>query len=259
MVPERGFEYFPSPESSEDDERIAFLFLQCSIVVEEWPRFRLELEEAGAMTPKQCGDLEKNAISVFREVRDAMITAAETGESATMPQSRLLDRMVHAHGTLALYADTPSLVEYRREICPQIDTLPWWRRPDQGDFNKALWEGTWNAPGDQMPAEVTGEETIRNWWAHETDGLRSTRGRRDPVAKADTLEPMFPATEPVSPLFPIGEPRFRPPDERVLRTSSTIELAIRREEARKQERPQQTYRVPKWNCASHYPSSAALR
>ena len=172
-MPERGFKYFPSPESSDDDEQIAYLFLHCSTAVKEWPRFRRELEETGAKTPKQCDDLEKNTFSIFRDVRDAIIIAIETGDATAMRvrRPRLLDRLVHAHTTMALQADTASLPEFRSMICPQIDRLPWSRRPDQGDFDKAIWEGKWNAPGDQMPADVTRVETLRNRRLHEMDGL----------------------------------------------------------------------------------------
>ena len=76
-MPEREFEYFPSPENDDDNERIAYQFLYCSSAVEEWPRFRRELEESGAKTSKQCDDLETNAINIFREVRDAILAAIE--------------------------------------------------------------------------------------------------------------------------------------------------------------------------------------
>ncbi len=197
---ERGFEYFPSPESSDDDEIIAYQFLYCASAVDEWPRFRRELEETGAKSPEQCDHIEKNAIEVFREVRDTILTAIDTNNLALMSQSRLLDHMVHAHAFMAIHADPASLFEYRRQISPQIDALPPAHRPQPGDFCKAVWEGKWNLPGDRMPAEVTREETFRSWWLHEKDGLYNTGGRLDPVATAGELDPMFPATEPMTPL-----------------------------------------------------------
>ena len=197
---ERGFEYFPSPENDDDSERIAYLFLYCSVAVDEWPRFRRRLEKTGAKSAKQCDDLQKNAIDVLREVRDEIITAIETDNLAVLPQPRLLDRLAHAHAFMALHADPTSLPEYRRMICPQIDSISWSRRPDQGDFNKAVWEGKWNALAGQMPAEVTWEETLRGRRSHEMDGLYNTSRRLDPAATACELNPLFPATEPARPL-----------------------------------------------------------
>ena len=117
-----------------------------------------------------------------------------------MPQPRLRDRLAHAHAFIALHADTASLVEYRRMICPQIDSLPVSSRPEQGDFNKALWEGKWNVRGDQMPAGVTLDQALQSRRSHEIDGLYNTGGRLDPVAMAGELEEIFPATEPLMPL-----------------------------------------------------------
>jgi hypothetical protein len=200
-MPEREFEYFPSPENEDDNEQIAYQFLYCSSAVDEWPRFRWELEESGAKTSKQCDDLETNAINIFREVRDAILAAIGSDDPAVMPQARLLDRLVHAHAFVALHANPASLLEYRRMICPQIDSLPRSRQPDQGDFNKALWEGKWNASGDHMPAEITGEEAIRSRLSHEMDGLHNNYGRLDPAATGFVvLDELFPAPESLPPL-----------------------------------------------------------
>jgi hypothetical protein len=119
---------------------------------------------------------------------------------AVISQPRLLDRLTHAHAYMALHADPTGLPGYRRMICSQLDSLPATRRPEQGDFNKALWEGKWNEAGDQMPAEITSEETLRNRRSHEMDGLYNTGGRLDHVATAGELEEIFPATEPLMPL-----------------------------------------------------------
>lgn len=199
-VPELGFEYFPSPENDDDNERIAYLFLYCSAAVEEWPRFRRELEETGAKSSKQCDDLETNAISVFREVRDAIITAIDIDNPGVMSQPRLLDRLAHAHAFMALHADPASLLEYRRMICPQIDRLPRSYQPEQGDFNRALWEGKWNEPADRVPGEVTLKETLRSRRSHEMDGLYNASRRLDPAATAlVVIDELFPATEPLPP------------------------------------------------------------
>ena len=200
-MPERGFEYFPSPEDDDDNERIAYQFLYCSSAVEAWPHFRRELEESGAKTSKQCDDLETNAINIFREVRDAILAALDTDTPAVMSQARLLDRLAHAHAFIALHADPASSPAYRRMICPQIDSLPPSRRPDQGDFNKAVWEAKWNASSDQMPAEITGEEALRNRSSREMDGLYNTYGRLDPAATGFVvLDELFPAPESLPPL-----------------------------------------------------------
>jgi hypothetical protein len=86
-------------------------------------------------------------------------------------------------------------------ICPQIDELPLSYRPDQGDFDKAVWEGKWNAPGDRMPAEVTHDQALSSRRAHDMDGLYNTGRRLDPVASAFVLlDELFPAPEPLPPL-----------------------------------------------------------
>jgi hypothetical protein len=216
IVPERRFEYFPSPESSDDDEVIAYLFLHCSVAVDEWPRFRRELEVTAEKSSEQCDHIETNAIDIFREVRDTIASAINTNNMALMAQPRLLDRLLHAHAFMALHADPASLAEYQRSICPQIDKLPGYFRPDQGDFNKAVWEGKWNSPGDQMPAEVTYRATLHNRWIHEHDGRCFSGGRLDPVAKAmEQIEPLEPAGQ-VGPLFRANEPHYKPPDEQSL-------------------------------------------
>jgi hypothetical protein len=200
-VPERGFEYFPSPENDDDNERIAYQFLYCSTAVEKWPRFRRVLEESGAKTSKQCDDLETNAINIFREARDVIMAAIDTDNLDVMSQARLLDRLAHAHAFMALHANPASLLEYRRMICPQIDSLPPSRRPDPGDFNKAVWEAKWNASSDQMPAAITGSEALRSKLSHEMDGLYNTYGRLDPAATGIIfLEELFPAPDPLPPL-----------------------------------------------------------
>jgi len=224
---ERGFKNFPSPESSDDEEIIAYAFLYCATAVEEWPRFRSELEAEGR-PPEQCDHIEKHAIDVFREVRDAIITAIDTDNMALMPQPRLLDRMAHALAVLALYADTTSLAKYRQMICPEL------RAEHQEDFNYALWGASWNGPAVESPADVTRKESLRNLRAHQKDGVYNTSGRRDPVAQAqEQIEPLF-AGEEVGPLFPASEPHHKPPDWlTVLRPLSVIELAVCREEVRK--------------------------
>lgn len=197
---ERGFEYFPSPENDGDEERIAVAFLYCSTAVEEWPRFRRELEQTGAKSAKQCDDLEKNAIDVFGEIRDAIFFAIESDNLALLPQATLLDRLVHANAFLALHADPASLLKYHGTILPQTDSLPQERRPQFGDFAQALWEANWNAPSDEMPGEITRRETFRHWMRHENDGLYNTSGRLDPVATAGELDPLFAATESIASL-----------------------------------------------------------
>lgn len=199
-LPEPGFHYFPSPESSDDSEIIAYQYLYCATAVDEWPGFRCWLEQTGKKSPKECDDIEANAVNVFREVRDAITLAINTDNPALMSQPVLLDRLTHAHAYMALHANPASLAAYRRMIYPQMDDLPESLRPEERDFTQALWEGKWKGAGDRMPAEVTGEETRRNWWLHEKDGLYNTGGRLDPVATADELKPVFPATEPMVPL-----------------------------------------------------------
>jgi hypothetical protein len=197
-VPGHAFEYFPSPESSDDEEIIAYLVLYCEAAVTQWLEFRHKLEETGAKSVAQCDQIEKHAIDVFREARDAIMTAIDTDNPAIMSDPRLRDRLVHAHAYLALHADPASLVNYRRMICAGYD-LP----APLGDFMHALWEGKWNVDGDDVPSEVTRHETRRSWLRHEKDELYNTSDRLDPVATAGEIDPLFPATEPMRPLSPM--------------------------------------------------------
>jgi hypothetical protein len=198
-TPELGFEYFPSPESNDDAEVIWHLFLYCSIAVREWPRFRRELEASGK-SPEQCKHLETHAIAVFREMRDTIFAAIETGDMTPLSEPRLGARFAHANAVLALVADPGNLPVYRRMLCPEIDSLPGSRRPDQGDFNQAVWEGKWNAPQSLTPAAVTRAEALRKRQLHEMDGRYNTAGRLDHVATARKLRDTHPATERATPL-----------------------------------------------------------
>jgi hypothetical protein len=211
--PEPGFHYFPSPESSDDIEIIAYQYLYCATAVDEWPGFRRWLEKTRAKSPKECDDIEANAVNVFREFRDAINTAGDTDNPALMSQPRLLDRLTHAHAYLALHADHASLGGYRRMIYPQMDDLPDSSRPQQSDFLHALWEGKWNGVGDRMPAEVTRGETHRSSRLHARDGAYNTGGRLDPLAKAQQqIDPLW-AEKRIAPTFQLGEPHYKPTDE----------------------------------------------
>ena len=108
-LPEAGFHYFPSPESSDDNEIIANLFVYLSVAVDEWPRYRRWLQKTAAKSPRECDDIEANAVNVFREVRDAITMAINADNPALMSQPRLLDRLTHAHAYMALHADPASL------------------------------------------------------------------------------------------------------------------------------------------------------
>jgi hypothetical protein len=106
---ERGFEYFPSPENGDDEERIAFSFLYCSTAVDEWPAFRRHLETAELKSARQCDEIEKNAIDVFREMRGVMSEAIETDNLPRMREPKLLQRLMLAHAYLGLHANPAGL------------------------------------------------------------------------------------------------------------------------------------------------------
>jgi hypothetical protein len=130
-----------------------------------------------------------------------IFNAIENDDLKLMSSPRLLDRLAHAHCTLALFADSASLLAYRRMIYPQIESLPPSRRPQTGDFSQAIWKGKWNEVTDRMPAEVTFQQTRHFWCEHEKDGLFNTKGRLDPVAKASLfLDPLYLAARPVTAL-----------------------------------------------------------
>ena len=212
-LPERGFHYFPSPERGDDDEIIAHQYLYCATAVIEWPDFRRWLERTGANSPVQCELMERNAIDVFREVRDAILTAIETNNPAVMSQRRLLDRLVHAHAYMALHANPAHVMEYRNMVWSQMTGLPLSDLPHKGDFMQALWEGKWNLPGNRMPAEVTREETRRISRLHARDGVYNTGCRLDPVAKAQEQIDALQSAERIGPMFPASEPHHKPLDE----------------------------------------------
>jgi hypothetical protein len=64
------FEYFPSPETNNDEEIIANCFLHCTVAVDQWPQFRRDIEVCGELSRQQCDLIERNAIEVFKEVRE---------------------------------------------------------------------------------------------------------------------------------------------------------------------------------------------
>jgi hypothetical protein len=150
-MPERGFYYFPSPERGSDAlESIAHQFLYCSTAVAEWSAFRQHLETTGLRSQLQCDQIEKNAIDVFREVRDVMFEAIETDDLPRMKDPKLLQRLMLAHGYLALHANASAMGEYRNMAwaeMPQGQQANW-PRPEH--FAKALWEGKWNEPADNI-------------------------------------------------------------------------------------------------------------
>jgi hypothetical protein len=178
--PKPGFQYFPSPESSSDEEIIAYEYLYLAAAVEEWPGFRRWLEETKTKSPAECEQIELRAISIFREVLDAMTRAMDHDDPAAMPTPSLLDRLVHAHALLAIHAEPASLTEYRKTIYPDMDTHPEYVRPEHADFVRALQDGKWLSSGARMPAEVTRAETRRKWRE------RMNESGRNYMKKADT-------------------------------------------------------------------------
>ncbi|HTS58993.1 MAG TPA: hypothetical protein VMH03_15725 [Terriglobales bacterium] len=210
-MPEIGFEYFPSPESNDDAENIAHELLYCDAAVEQWPQFRRELEESGRKSRERCEAIERNAIDILREARNALASALETGDATLMPSGPLLDRLTHAHAYLALHADIEALAGYRRMICPDLDYS------FQRDFELAVWEADWNS-GDRPPSEVTREATRHYRHEHRLDGVYNTSKRLDPVATAGELDPMTSLGE-LDPMFPMSK----------LRPLSAIQLAFVRE------------------------------
>jgi hypothetical protein len=222
-MPERGFHYFPSPESQSDDlENIAHAFLYCLAAVAEWLAFRQYLETTGLMSRLQCDQIEKNAIDVFREVRDVMFEAIKTDNLPRMKEPKLLQRLMLAHAYLALHANASGMGEYRNMLwaeMPQGQQANW-PRPEH--FAKALWEGKWNEPADNMPLEVIRRETRRVSKAYSHDGLYDTvnnRGvnRRDPVARAcEPLDRLSESMVRIDPLFLTSEPINQALEERQL-------------------------------------------
>jgi hypothetical protein len=184
-TPERGFEYFDSPERDDDIERIAYMFLYVSEAVKKWPRFRRRLIKAGLKTSEQCDHIEAHVISIFREGRDVMLSAIENNDLEAMADPRLLQRLMHAHALMALFADPGSMYAYQDMIFPLKRGEDAAKRPEIGDFNLSLWEAEWDTPEARSPAGVIRTGAARHWQERENDGLRNSRGRRDCAANAD--------------------------------------------------------------------------
>jgi hypothetical protein len=181
-TPEQGFHYFDSPESSDDMDVIAYTFLYCSVAVGEWKKYRRDWLQRGA-TLEQLDLVEKNAIEVFRAVRDVIQMAIDTDNVALMSQPRLLQRFVHAHAYLALHANPGGIPEYRDIIA---EKLPSGAELGVDDFCKAIWDGEWNQASGPMPSEATRTRAMQNKLEHDRDGQLNSRGRRDLVATACT-------------------------------------------------------------------------
>ena len=196
-----GFEYFPSPENDTDEERIAYQFLYCARAVALWQELSTSLFPEAIERER----IEVNAINVFRDIRDAILEAIDTGNVGLMSQTRLLDRMRHAHAYLALYADLDALTEYRRMIYGEIDHHPPGQRDAEdearnlhGSFLRALWEGEWNKPGGDQPVRVTRKETRK----YRYDGIRKTDGLRDSILARKVPDQVpEPSFDPILPLF----------------------------------------------------------
>jgi hypothetical protein len=222
-MPERGFHYFPSPESRSNDlDNIAYAFLYCSTAVAEWPAFRQYLETTGLKSRLQCDQIEKNAINVLREVRDVMFEAIETDNLPRMKEPKLLQRLMLAHAYLALHADPSSIGEYRNILWAEMPQGQQADFPPQEHFARALWEGKWNESADKMPLDVIRIETRHVSKAYFKDGLYDTvnnRGviRRDPVARArEPLDSLSESMVRIDPLFLTGEPINQALEERQL-------------------------------------------
>jgi hypothetical protein len=182
-TPAIGFEFFPSPEKDEDEEGIAYAFLYCTVAVREWPEARRRLIEAGYKSAEECGHIEAHAINVFREVRDIMFQAIESGNLSLMSDLRLMQRFTQAHALLALYANPGGLPEFRDMILPSGEG-----GPSQADFNAAVWEAGWNARKGRTPRELTREQAMRHRRLRKKDGSYNSRRRCDPVASAEPLQ-----------------------------------------------------------------------
>jgi hypothetical protein len=186
-TPELGFEYFPSPETSDGNENIAYAFLYCSVAVKRWPRARRRLIKAGLKSAEQCDHIEAHVISVFRETRDIMLLAIQTDNLGLMSKPRVVERLKHAHALLALFANPGSMPEYRDMVFPPGggDSAG---QPEQADFNIALWEAGWDTREGRMPAQVTREQAMGHRHSRAMDGLYNSHRGCDRVAKAGPLE-----------------------------------------------------------------------
>jgi len=182
-TPELGFEYFPSPETGDDQERIAYAFLYCSVAVKEWPKARRRLIKAGLKSAEQCDHIEAHAISIFRETGDRMLLAMETDDLGLMADARGLERFTHAHALLASFADPKSLPEYRDMVFPNSES-----QPAQRDFNLALWEAGWDTRDGSMPTQVTRKRAVRHRHLRKMDGLYNSRLRHDAAANAGVFD-----------------------------------------------------------------------
>jgi hypothetical protein len=180
---ERGFEYFPSPDTDGDHERIFYTFFYCSKAVRSWPRFRRRLIKAALKSTEQCDHIEAHVISVFREMRDAILRAMETGDSETMKEPRLLERFECANALLALFANPGSMAEYRDMILGGSG-----KQPDQGDFNRSIWGAAWDRSEGAMAAQVTRAEAMDHGHLRDMDGRYNSRRTLDSVATASAIK-----------------------------------------------------------------------
>jgi hypothetical protein len=211
-MPEVGFHYSSSLESRDDNaDNIAHLFRYCSESVAKWPSFRRHVLTVGLKSPRQCDDIEKNAIDVFRDVRDVIFEAIDTNNLPRLREPRLLQRLVLAHSYMALHADPASMGEYRNMVWSEMCQDSQAALPQTADFNKAVWESKWNEPANITPFEVTRRETGRHARVYLQDGLYDTNrvgaNRRDPVARArESIDSLDRSMERINPLFLTSEP-----------------------------------------------------
>jgi hypothetical protein len=173
-TPALGFHYFESPERDDDSERVAHLFLYCSIAIRKWPGYRRDAIRRGRLAPAACDAIETHVIRVFEELVNRTLAAIEADNPQDLADPGLGQRLVLAHAYLALHAAPGSLGEYL-PIAAEIGEIQG-PLPDLSDFERALWEGGWTEAGEHLPAEVTFEQAGQHRFEREGDSVRNSRG-----------------------------------------------------------------------------------
>jgi hypothetical protein len=189
--PMPGFHYVDFAESDEatglasvedkDSERIAQQFLYCCAAVRQWPKFRRDAIRRKRLTQEFCDQIERNVITIFREFADVVAAAIQADDLRLIAVPALRERLAHAHAYLALYAAPESLGEYWTEFSKLFDVQR--EGTDLDSFIQAMWEASWNTPGETTPASVTFREAREHRQQHLRDGLVDGRGRRRRVAQ----------------------------------------------------------------------------
>ena len=177
---------FATSNESDDLERIAEQFSYCFEAVRQWPGFRRFAERKGLLAREACEGIEHNAIAIFREFVDVVSAAIEADNLRPISEVNLCERLAHAHAYLAIHAAHENLADYWKDFSSVFDVPIGDSDPD--GFAQAVWEASWNSPGEKTPTATTFRVACEHKKERLGDGLTDSRGKRRKIAQRQLVK-----------------------------------------------------------------------